>query len=287
MAEMDVGDRAGPETRTLQVRARRLVEHETFQRAVLAVICINALTLGLETSKAAMAAAGPLLVAIDRLALAIFVAELGLKLFAYRWRFFKDGWNLFDFVIVAIALIPSEGGLSVLRALRILRALRLVSGVASMRKVVHGLLQAIPGMTSIIALLVLVFYICSVIATKLFAASFPEWFGGLGKSAYSLFQIMTLESWSMGIVRPVMEVHPLSWVFFVAFILLTSFTVLNLFIAVIVNAMQSQHEADLRAAENSAQDERARLLDEMTAIRTDLARLEAALDRRSAGPPSG
>jgi len=285
MAEIQLDDRTLATANALRRRVLRLVESKAFQYAILAVICLNAVTLGLETSDTAMAAAGPLLKAADRLALAIFVVELGLKMYAYRWRFFRDGWNLFDFTIVAIALLPSEGGLAVLRALRILRALRLVSGVSSMRKVVHGLFQAIPGMTSIIALLGLVFYICSVIATKLYADAFPEWFGTLGKSAYSLFQIMTLESWSMGIVRPVMDVYPLSWVFFVAFILLASFTVLNLFIAVIVNAMQSQHEEDLRAAESSAQDERARMLDEMQNIRRDIARLEATLSIRSSPPP--
>ncbi len=284
MAELQLDERNPAGASTLQGRLRRLVESRIFQRTILAVIVLNAITLGLETSEAAMAAAGPLLLTLDRAALVIFVLELALKLFVYRLSFFRDGWNVFDFVIVSVALVPSDGGLSVLRALRILRALRLVSGISSMRKVVHGLFQAIPGMSSIIALLGLVFYICSVMATKLFGQAFPDWFGTLGTSAYSLFQIMTLESWSMGIVRPIMEVYPFSWLFFVTFILLTSFTVLNLFIAVIVNAMQSQHEADLRAAENTAHDERARLLEEMTNIRSDLARMEAVLNDRSAAP---
>lgn len=283
---MTADDRPSPETDARRDRLRRLVESPLFQRTILAVICFNALTLGLETSDTVMAAAGPVLLAFDRLALAIFVVELGLKIFVYRGSFFRDGWNVFDFVIVGIALLPSEGGLSVLRALRILRALRLVSGIPSMRKVVHGLLQAIPGMSSIIALLGLVFYICSVIATKFYADAFPQWFGSLGKSAYTLFQIMTLESWSMGIVRPIMQEYPLSWLFFVTFILITSFTVLNLFIAVIVNAMQVQHEADVRAAETTAHDERSRMLEELTNLRGDIARLEARLAERASGAPS-
>lgn len=261
---------------------RRLVEHPAFERAILAVICVNAATLGLETSETAMAAAGPLILGFDRVALAIYVVELALKMFAYRADFFRSGWNLFDLGIVGIALLPTQGGLAVLRALRILRALRLVSGVASMRKVVHGLLQAIPGMSSIIALLGLVFYVASVIATKLFQAAFPEWFGSIGASAYSLFQIMTLESWSMGIVRPVMEVYPYAWIFFVAFILLTSFTVLNLFIAVIVTAMQTQHESEMREAQTTAQGDRGRMLEEIAALRADVARLA---ERLPGGPP--
>lgn len=263
---------AGRQSNTRQ-RLRTLVEHPLFERAIIIVICLNAATLGLETSPTAMAAAGPLILALDKIALGIFVVELAMKLFVYRRDFFRNGWNLFDLAVVSIALLPSEGGLSVLRALRILRALRLISGIASMRKVVHGLLKAIPGMGSIIALLALVFYICAVIATKLFKDAFPQWFGDLGASAYSLFQIMTLESWSMGIVRPVMESYPYAWIFFVTFILLTSFTVLNLFIAVIVTAMQSQHEADVREAETAAHDERVRMLDELIALRGDVARL--------------
>lgn len=164
---------AGTANGGLQAKIRQLVEYPTFERAILAVIFLNALSLGLETSATAMAVAGPLIQAFDQAALMIYVVEIGLKLFAYRSGFFRNGWNLFDLAIVLIALLPSEGGLAVLRALRILRALRLISGVSSMRKVVHGLLQAIPGMGSIIALLGLVFYISAVIATKLFATSFP------------------------------------------------------------------------------------------------------------------
>lgn len=269
-------------------KVRAFVEHRTFERAILALICLNAATLGLETSSVAMAAAGPLILALDKIALTVFVVEILLKLFAYQRGFFRSGWNVFDLAIVTIALLPSGGGLSVLRALRILRALRLISGVQSMRKVVHGLLKAIPGMGSIIALLALVFYISAVIATKLFKESFPQWFGDLGASAYSLFQIMTLESWSMGIVRPVMEAYPYAWIFFVTFILLTSFTVLNLFIAVIVTAMQSQHEADVREAETVAHDERVRMLEELVGLRADIARLAERLPtEKETTPESG
>ena len=183
----------------------------------------------------------------------MFVAELVAKLIVYRWRFFRSGWNVFDFIIVGISLVPASGNLSVLRALRILRVLRLLSVVPDLRKVIEALLRAVPGMSSIVAVLMLVFYVSAVLSTKLFglevhpddtAGDMQEWFGTIGASMYSLFQIMTLESWSMGIVRPTMELYPWAWVFFVPFIILTSFAVLNLFIAIIVNAMQSQHDAE-------------------------------------------
>jgi len=242
---------------SLRARAASLVGTSWFQNAITAVILVNAVTLGLETSAAAMESAGPVLILTDRIALAIFVAEIALKLFAARLRFFRDGWNVFDFIIVGIALVPAAGPLSVLRALRILRVLRLLSVVPSLRKVVAALFGALPGMGSIIAVLSLVFYVGAVLSTKLFGDTFPDWFGTIGGSMYSLFQIMTLESWSMGIVRPVMEVYPYAWVFFVPFIVMTSFMVLNLFIAIIVNSMQSLHDEEQNAAQD-ARDERAR-----------------------------
>jgi voltage-gated sodium channel len=220
-------------------RLREFVESRAFNAFVTAVIIVNAITLGLETSPAMIASIGTMLHVADTAALWIFTAELLLKLHVYRGRFFRDGWNVFDFAIVTIAWIPAAGPLSVLRALRIMRILRLVSIVPSMRKVVGALFGALPGMGSIVLVLMLVFYIAAVMATNLFGEHFPDFFGNVGASMFSLFQIMTLESWSMGIVRPVMDVYPHAWAFFVPFIIVTSFTVLNLFIALIVNSMQS------------------------------------------------
>ena len=267
-------------------KVQDVLESAWFQRAITVLIVLNAVTLGIETSKSAMDAAGPLLATIDTAILSVFVTELLAKLIVYRTRFHKDPWNIFDFIIVAVAVMPATGNLSVLRALRILRVLRLVSAVPSMRRVVSALLSAIPGMSSIVALLSLIFYVFSVMATKLFGASFPEWFGTIGASAYSLFQIMTLESWSMGIVRPVMEVYPFAWVFFLPFILVTSFTVLNLFIGIVVDAMQQQHEtereeekaAELALAEEGHVD-RMTILEEIKAMRLEIAELKGRLPR--------
>jgi voltage-gated sodium channel len=222
-----------------------------------------------------MARFGGLLTALDAAVLAVFVAELVARFVVYRSAFFRDPWRVFDFIVVAIALIPSTGNLSVLRALRILRVLRLVSVVPSLRRVVGGLIAALPGMGSIVLLLGLVFYVFSVMATKLFAATFPEWFGTIGESAYSLFQIMTLESWSMGIVRPVMEVHPYSWVFFIPFIVLTSFAVLNLFIGIIVSAMQEEHESTASEERSAMQHEQETILAEIRALREEVRSLKS------------
>ena len=266
--------RAGP---TL---LRNVVESRSFSRAVTIIIAINAVTLGLETWPLAMQTAGPLLLTLDTLALWFFTAEIGLKIWLYRGRFFRSAWNIFDFVIVAIAWVPTAGPLSVLRALRIIRALRLLAIVPQMRTVIGALFRALPGMGSVIAVLALVFYVAAVMATKLFGADFPDWFGSIGASMYSLFQIMTLESWSMGIVRPVMERYPHAWLFFVPFIIITSFAVLNLFIALIVNSMQSMQSEtneNVRAEAQAAHDEREALSLRIEALTAEIRQIHKTL----------
>jgi len=252
---------------------RSLVESRRFDAFITAIIIVNAITLGLETSARAVEAAGPLLTAVDRVILGVFVLELAARVVVYRGAFFRDPWRIFDLVVVGFALVPATGNLSVLRALRILRVLRLVSIVPSLRRVVTGFIAALPGMGSIMLLLALVFYVFSVMATKLYGPSFPEQFGTLGASLYTLFQIMTLEGWSDGIVRPIMEVYPMAWAFFIPFIVATSFTVLNLFIGVIVSAMEAEHEATAAAERNAMQDDQDAILREIRALRAEVAEM--------------
>jgi voltage-gated sodium channel len=258
-------------------RLAEKLELPMVQHALISLILINALILGLETSQSLMQAWGPWLIAADKVILAIFVVEIALRLLAQRLAYFRDPWNIFDFSVVAISLVPASGSLAVLRALRVLRVLRLIKLVPSMKRVVGGLLSALPGLGSVAAIIGLIFYVSAVIATKLFGADFPEWFGTLGASAFTLFQVMTLESWAMGIVRPVMELFPQAWVFFLIFILTSTFTMLNLFIAVIVNAIQQEHQDDGRSTNDS----------ELSLLRDEIARLRQDIteDRgRCAGP---
>ncbi|SLN12387.1 Ion transport protein [Pseudoruegeria aquimaris] len=259
----------------MRARLARLIQHPWFDRTILTLIVINAICLALETDASVMERYGPLLHALDKAILAVFVLEIGARLIVDFRGFWRDPWRIFDFCIVAIALIPATGSLSALRAFRILRVLRLVSSVPAMRRVVGGLLSALPGMGSIVLLLGLVFFVFSVISTKLFAQAFPDWFGSLSASAYTLFQIMTLESWSMGIVRPVMEVYPYAWMLFVPFIIMTAFTVLNLFIGVIVDAMQSEHEAAARAERDAMMSENELILQEIRALRAEVQEMRA------------
>lgn len=243
------------------------LERDITKNAIIGVIIFNAVLLGLETSKPAMAAAGDLIILLDTLCLTIFVIELAAKLIAYRGKFFRNPWNLFDLIVVGISLVPASQGLSVLRALRILRVLRVISAAPRLRRVVEGFITALPGMGSVFLLMALIFYIGAVMATKLFGASFPEWFGTLGRSGYSLFQIMTLESWSMGIVRPVMIDYPYAWLFFLPFIMVTTFAVVNLLVGLIVNSMQDAHAEESNAATDEYRD---KVLARLEAIETRL-----------------
>ena len=267
---------------SVRARVRALVEDDLFQKTIIGVIILNAVVLGVETMVPEHLAHE--LALLDSVLLGVFVVELVLRLVAYGSKFFRDPWNIFDTVIVAIALVPATGPMSVLRALRILRVLRLVNSVPSMRRVVDGLIAAMPGMGSVAALLGLMMYVAVVISTNLYGSIAPEYFGDLGTSAFTLFQTMTGEAWP-DVARTVMDHVPLAWIFFVVYILISSFMVLNLFIAVVVSAMEGQVVAEAMAeeAEHAAEEQVANreILAELRALRADLA------DLRGTAPNGG
>jgi voltage-gated sodium channel len=279
--DMDAGDAPW------RARLRASVESGWFQQFIIAVIAINAIGLGLETIPGVNHAIGPLLSIIDDMALINFVAEISAKLLVYRLGYFRDPWNVFDITIVGIAILPMSGGLSIMRALRILRAVRIISVVPAKRHVVEGLLHAIPSLGAVIALLAILFYIAAVMATKLFGEEFGELFGNLPRSLFTLFQIMTLENWADGAVRPIMKVYPFAWLFFIPFILMVTFSVLNLFIAIIVNSMEAAAKDDTEmlhedaealhtdAVKQTRQNEI--LMREIRSLREDIAALRAVV----------
>jgi len=255
----------------LRSRLAAWIDSDKVQYFITAVIIINGVILGLETSASVMASYGTLLMMLDKICLTIFIIEIVIKLFALRLAFWRDWWNIFDLLVVGVALIPGSGPLAVLRSLRVLRVLRLMTVVPSLRKVVAAFLHAIPGLVSVVAVMGVFFYTASVLATKLFGSTHPQWFGSVGESLYTLFQIMTLESWSMGIVRPVMEEHPLAWLFFVPFIMIATFTILNLFIGIIVSTM-----TELSLVPDVEQENK-ETLELLTRIEEDLAELKRKL----------
>ena len=258
-----------PPVEIFRERMREIVEAPWFVHGIMALIIVNAVAFGLETYPSVMASLAPVLEPLDHIVLWIFVLELSMRFAAYGRQFFRDPWSLFDIVIVGIAFVPSAGAMSVLRAARVLRALRLISVFPRLRIVAQGLLSAIPGIGSIGAILVTILYVFAVIATKLFGETYPEWFGTLHGSLFSLFQIMTLEGWP-DIVRTVLKTDPWAWAFFITYILIATFTVLNLFIAVIVDAMT-------RAGDAEDHDK----ADALVAIQAELRALHAKIDELS------
>jgi voltage-gated sodium channel len=259
------------DTKITLSRLKQLVDSQSFMQVITALILINAIILGMETYPRIMHSYGHILKTADQIILFIFVGELLLRFIASSRTFFRSPWNIFDFIIVSIAFIPTNEVFAVLRAVRVVRALRLVSIFPRLRRVVEGLIRSLPGIGSIGAILLIIMYVFAVMATKLYSASFPQWFGSLESSVFSLFQIMTLEGWP-DIVRSVMKTYPHAWIFFVIYILIATFSVLNLFIAVIVDAMQKQHEAEEQENDGA-----------LTRIEIEISKLSRKIDQLTQG----
>ncbi|QHG90516.1 ion transporter [Sulfurimonas sp. CVO] len=256
-------------------KIKSVVESKSFVNFITYLIILNGITMGLETSKEFVASFGLFASLFNTFVISIFTIEIVLRIYVNRISFFKDPWSLFDFTIVAISLVPLSTGFEILRVLRVLRLFRLVTVVPQMRKIVSALISVIPGMLSIAALMSLFFYIFAIMATQLYSEKFPQWFGTLGESFYTLFQIMTLESWSMGIVRPIMEVYPLAWTFFVPFIFVVTFVMINLIVAIVVDAMaiinkeEEEHIVEeVHVAENHTNSELAMLREEIAELKS-------------------
>ncbi|MCW8895661.1 ion transporter [Sulfurimonas sp.] len=259
----------------MQEKVLQLVQNSKFINFIILLIVLNGITMGISTSDSMMLSVGVFIETFDMFVVSVFTIEIILRIYAHRLSFFKDGWSLFDFTIVAISLVPASAGFEILRILRVLRLLRLITVVPQMRKVLMALISVIPGMTSIAALLMLFFYIFAIMATELYGDTFPLWFGSLGESFYTLFQIMTLESWSMGIVRPLMEVHPYAWTFFVPFIFMVTFIMINLIVAVVVDAMAEINKSEetniideVHTCDNSTKNELIKLREEISELKT-------------------
>lgn len=262
------------QTKRRKAILRNFVESSLFQNFILGVIILNSLMLGIMTYPGVMKNFGAQLDILSYICVGIFTVEIILRLMVYGRNFFKSGWNNFDFIIVAISLAPSGGVFSsfrVFRVLRTLRALRLVSKLERLRVIVQAIIVSIPNVAWASVLLLIIFYIFAIMGTTLFASEFHDWFGTIGKSMYTLFQVMTLESWSMGIARPVIKLHPFAWIYFVSFILVSSFIVMNVIVGVVVNAI-SEISADIKK-----QKEIQNTLPADTDLRTEFAKLKGQI----------
>lgn len=259
-----------------------LVKSNAFQRFILALIVVNAITIGVETS---IQSEGWLkaFVIFDAFCLSIYCIEIALKLIAFRGAYFKDPWNVFDFVIVAICLIPvgiipfPPQVVRIFRIFRVFRVFRLVSAFKQMRVIVEAMGRSLPGVFWTALLLIIVYYVFAVIGTVLFGQEFPDWFGDIGKSFYTLFQVMTLESWSMGISRPVMEVFPYAWIYFVPFVIASAFIIVNVVVGIIVGTID---EANARVRRDESKERGDTLQIEFDKLKEQLQKVETLLDER-------
>ena len=264
-------------------KIKQFIESQSIHNFIIGLIVLNSITIGFETSDKVMSSIGDTLLLIDKIILAIFVLEITLKLYAYGFSFFKGGWNVFDFSIVVIALLPASGVLAVLRSLRIFRSLRLIKNVPKLRFIVESLFHSLPSLVWIFVLLALVFYVFSVIGTKLFGADYPQWFGTLAASMFTLFQIMTLEGWAE-ISREIMEKYPFANIYFILFILLASYTTLNIFIAIVVNTMaevqQKVSVEEVNKIGTIIQDENEDLKNDIKLLKEQIIKMEEKLTKR-------
>ncbi len=269
----------------------RLTARAGFQHAVIGLIVFAGLLVGAETHRPWMEAYGPIFHALDRVVLALFVAELAIRIAAYGrwpWKFFLDPWNCFDAVIVGVCLLPGHTEFAaVLRLVRVLRVLRLVTAVPRLQLLVLALIKSVPSMSYVAILLSLLFYVYAVGGVALFGEGDPESFGSLPRAALTLFQVVTMEGWNEFLFAQFDE-YPsrlVPVVYFVSFILIGTMIILNLFIGVIVNGMDE-------ARQDIAEEERARHIqktgrtapsDDVAALRAQLAKLQdglGSLERR-------
>jgi len=271
---------AGPPSHPLKAFAASIVEARWFEPFMIGLILFNAVLIGLETSPEFMVDYGHWLHVGNDIILGVFIVEATLKMIAVAPRlrlYFGNGWNLFDFSIVVLSLIPATGEFAlVARLIRVLRVLRLVSAVPQLRLVVATLVRSIPSMGHVILLMSLVFYIYAVTGFHFFADDDPEHWGSLGAALLTLFQLVTLEGW-VDVMEAAMEAHPFAWVFFVSFIMLGTFVVLNLFIAVVINNLEQSKLEQLERLEEPVTHEE--VMRELERTRNALRDLQAKIGR--------
>lgn len=276
-------------------KLKSFVEGDFFQNAILIIVILNSIILGLQTSPAIVHAIGKELEIIDSICLIIFIIEMILKMIVTKFfGYFKNGWNWFDFIIVLISVLSGAAVLSSfrvfrvfrvfrslkslksLRSLRSLRGFKMVSSLKPLQNIIIAIGRSIPGMCWASLLLLVIYYIFSIIGVTLFGTEFPDWFGNIPKTMYTLFQVMTLESWSMGISRPVMEEFSFAWAYFVPFVLVSSFIMMNVIVGIVVNAISET--AEIKKKEELEKSDIDAIQKEILSVREHLDNLEKMLE---------
>ena len=261
--------------------SRRVVESSLFDWSIVAVILLNAAVLGMGTSPALQQRYDVLFNIVNWGALAIFIIEMLLKMLATKPTFtgyFKDGWNIFDFIIIAAALVPATGNFVLIaRMARLLRVLHLVSVIGELRVVVDALVRSIPNVFHVITLLSIIIYIYAILGYEIFGESDPDNWGSLGTSLLTLFNIITLEGW-IDIAEAAYEHHPMAWIYFVSFITVETFIVINLFIAIIVNSLEQEEKEQRKDDQAESLAKHEDIMREIQETRSALKQLEKRID---------
>lgn len=234
----------------LKLKIARFIKSKLFYNAILCIIVLNAVVIGLQTIESINSRYEYVLNKINMVCLTVFIIEFLLRVYIYRTRFFLKRWDVFDLFVVLISLLPESYVISTFRFLRVIRVLRLISVIPKIQLITQVLLRTLSSIVSVGILLMIVYYVYAVITTTLYGKDFPQWFGTIGESYYTLFQIMTFESWSMGIVRPVMEIHPYSWTVFISFLIIATYIVLNIVIGIIVDCIGEIKNSDCECDSN-------------------------------------
>ena len=265
---------------------RRIAESSRFQSVIIVAILLNALVIGLETYDSIDDAHGGLLRTLNNVFLGVFTVEVLIRIAAHGHRplgFFRSGWNVFDFVVVGAAYIPAvRESVTLLRLARVLRVARLLSVIPGLRLVVLGIARSLAPIGGMAALTFFVLYMYGMLGWILYADHDPDRFGNIGRALLTLFQILTLEGWNE-VLDKQMEYSSWAWVYFVSFVLIGTFVVLNVVIAIIVNSMDEVRAMELErertelvaAALNEGEDDR--LHERLQSLRGALDELEQAL----------
>jgi voltage-gated sodium channel len=282
-------------------RCGRIADSTRFQGFIFAVIVLNAIALGLQTYDAIEEDTGSLLHIINDVCVGIFVVELAIRITAFGRRpqnFFRDGWNVFDFIVITAAFIPGvRESTTLLRLARLLRVVRIVTVLPEFRIIVRGMARSLPPLGSLALMAVLLMYVYGMVGWILFHEGDPENWGNLGDAMLSLFVMMTLENWP-AYLDAAQEIHPWSWIFFVSYIVLASFLLFNVLIAVVLTSMEAARaedarlaralRRDLKEAEQIIRDEREELVEAMSSLRDAVDELEHRIERAgNGGDPDG
>lgn len=261
--------------------AQRLVSAPSFEYVIIALIVGNGALLGVETSPELVRRYGEWMHLGNQVVLAVFILEAMVKMVAvapHVDRYFRDGWNVFDFLVIVFSLIPATGEYAMIaRLARLLRVLRLISTIQELRLIVSTLVRSIPSMGHVMLLMSIIFYIYGIMGYQLFHEHDPTHWRNLGISLLSLFRVVTLEDWT-DLMYTAMELHPLAWMYFVSFVVVGTFVVINLFIAVVLNNLDEAKAERLRELEQPVS--REEILRDLRATQRALRRLEERLERR-------